>query len=145
MKTGVGQGYVLTTLLFNFVVDWILSRTIEDKKRGIRWKLSTTLEDLDYADDLAFVSHSNRDMQEKTNRLKLFASQAGLRANSTKTEVMALNVNNPTPIKLGDEVLRYVDRFTYLGSVFTRGGGADEDINRRLTKARTAFRMLEPV
>jgi len=74
---------VLSNLLVNFVVDWILSRTIEDKKRGIRWKLSTTLEDLNYADDLAFISHSNRDMQEKTNRLKLFASQAGLRVNST--------------------------------------------------------------
>jgi len=58
---------------------------------------------------------------------------------------MALNVNNPAPIKLGNEVLRYVDRFTYLGRVFTKGGGADEDINRRLSKARTAFRMLEPV
>jgi len=43
---------------------------------------------------------------------------------------MALNVNNPTAIKLGDEVLRYVGRFTYLGSLFTKGGGADEDINR---------------
>ena len=84
-------------------------------------------------------------MQKKTNRLKSFASQAGLRVNSTKTEVMALNVNNTTPIKLGDEVLRYVDRFTYLGSVFTKGGGADEDINRRLSQASTAFRMLEPV
>ena len=58
---------------------------------------------------------------------------------------MTLNVNNPTPIKLGDEVLRYVDRFNYLGSVFTKGGGADEDVNRRLSKARTTFRMLEPV
>ena len=71
-------------------------------------------------------------MQEKTNRLKSFASPAGLRVNSTKTE-------------LGDEVLRYVDRFTYLGGVYTNGGGADEDINRRLSKARPAFRMLEPV
>ena len=58
---------------------------------------------------------------------------------------MTLNVNNPTPITLADEVLRYVDRFTYLGSVFTKGGGADEDVNRRLSKARTPFGMLEPV
>ena len=130
VKTGIRQGCVLSTLLFTFVVDWILSYTIEDKKRGHRWKLSTTLEDLNYAGDLAFVSHSHRDMQEKTNCLKLFASQTGLRVNSTKPEVVALNVNNPTPIKLGDEVLRYVDRFTYLGSVFTKGGGANEDINR---------------
>ena len=142
VKTGVRQGCVLSTLLFNFVVDWILSRTIEDKKRGIRWKLSTTLEDLVYADDLAFVSHFHRNMQEKTKRLRLFAS---ITVSSTKTEVMALNVHSPTPIKLGGEVFRYVDRFTYLGSVFTKGGGADEDINRRISKARTAFRMLEPV
>ena len=115
---GVRQGCVLSTLLFNVVIDWILSCTIEDKKRGSRSKLSKTLEDLDYADDLACVSHSHRDMQEKTNGLKSFPSQAGLRVNSTKTEVMELNIKNPTPIKLGDEVLRYVNRFTYLSSVF---------------------------
>ena len=68
VKTGVRQRCVLSTLLFNFVIDWILSRTIEDKKRGIRWKLSTALEDFDHADDLAFVSHAHPDMQEKTNR-----------------------------------------------------------------------------
>ena len=58
---------------------------------------------------------------------------------------MALNMNNPTPIKLGDKDLKYVDRFTYLGSVLTTDGGADKDIHNRLAKGRTAFRMLDPV
>ena len=36
--------------------------------------------------------------------------KSGYRVNTTKTEVMALNINNPTPIKLGDKDLKYVDR-----------------------------------
>ena len=52
---------------------------------------------------------------------------------------MALNINNPTPIKLGDKVLRYVNQFTYLRSVFTKGGGADEDINSRLSQSQNSF------
>ena len=145
VKTGVRQGCVLSTLLFNLVIDWVLSRTTEDQKRGIRWTLYSTLEDLDYADDLALVAHTHHHIQEKTDRLTTFAAQVGLRVNTKKTEVMTLNTNNPNPVKLGNDDLQYVDRFTYLGSIITTKGGADEDIKNRLNKARNAFRMLNSV
>ena len=58
---------------------------------------------------------------------------------------MALNTNNPNPVKLGDDDLQYVNRFTYLGSIITTEGGADEDIKNRLNKARNVFRMLNSV
>ena len=32
---------------------------------GIRWTPFTTLEDLDFADELALLSHTHQDMQEK--------------------------------------------------------------------------------
>jgi hypothetical protein len=38
----------------------------------------TTLEDLDFADDIALLSTKQDHMQEKTSRLSHFASQIGL-------------------------------------------------------------------
>jgi len=73
VKSGVRQGCVMSALLFNIVIDWVLSRATEDRRRGIRWTLSTVLEDLDYADDIALLSHSFSDMQEKTDRLNRFS------------------------------------------------------------------------
>ena len=38
-----------------------------------------------------------------------------------------------------------MDKFTYLGSVVSTDGGADEDIKSRISKARHAFRTLTPI
>lgn len=63
------QGYVMSGFLFIIVVDWIL-KSINDRKRGIRWKFMSTLEDLDYADDLALISSKCSNIEEKTTRLR---------------------------------------------------------------------------
>ena len=40
VKTGVRQGCVMSAVLFNIVIDWVLRRTREDEPpRGIRWTL----------------------------------------------------------------------------------------------------------
>ena len=41
VHTGVRQGCVMSTLLFNFVEDWIMQPTAEDQIRGIRWTPSS--------------------------------------------------------------------------------------------------------
>lgn len=69
VRTGMRQGFVMSGFLFITVVDWIM-RSTNDRKRGIRWKFISTLEDLDNADDLALISSKYSDIQEKTNRLK---------------------------------------------------------------------------
>ena len=35
------------------------------KRRGIRWTLTSLLEDLDFVDDIALLSHRHPDMQAK--------------------------------------------------------------------------------
>ena len=100
VHTGVRQGFVMSTLLFNLVVDWIMRRTTEDQIRGIRWTPFSYLEDLDYADDLALLSHTHTHIQEMTQRLNTFAKQVGLHISSKKTEIMALNTTNTRPIQI---------------------------------------------
>ena len=48
VDTGVRNGCVMSTLLFNLVVNWIMRRTTEDQFRSIRWTaLLSYMEDLD--------------------------------------------------------------------------------------------------
>ena len=85
VQTGVRQGCVMSGFLFIIVVDWIMRNT-NNKKRGIRWKFMSTLEDLDYADDLALISSKHSDMQEKTRRLHVVTEYTGLKINVDKTK-----------------------------------------------------------
>ena len=58
-------------MLFNIVIDWVMRRTTEDKTSGIKlcWTLFSALEDLDFADDLALVSHTHQHMQVKKHHV----------------------------------------------------------------------------
>ena len=40
-----------------------MRKTIENKRRGIRWTLTSLLEDLDFADDVALVSSTSDQLQ----------------------------------------------------------------------------------
>ena len=94
VKTCVRQGCPMSALLFNLTIDWVMRQTTSDRPRGIRWTLFSTLEDLEFADDLALVSHTHQHMQEKTTCLGMFAQQVGLKISQKKTEVMMLNIPN---------------------------------------------------
>jgi hypothetical protein len=56
-KSGMRQGYLLSLLLFLLVLDKVLPASLDGKARDIRWKLTETLEDLDYADDIYLLTH----------------------------------------------------------------------------------------
>ncbi|PVD25925.1 hypothetical protein C0Q70_13590 [Pomacea canaliculata] len=58
------------------------------ERKGIRWTMTmtatTTLEDLDFADDIALRSHRHQDMQEKTNAFSESAGNLGLKVSTQK-------------------------------------------------------------
>ena len=145
VKSGVRQGCVMSSLLFIIAIDWVMKRTTEDHSRGIRWSIFSTLEDLDFADDLALFSHTHQQMQAKTSRLSEFARQVGLKINEGKTEVMTLNNSNPLPIQVNGNNVSITEEFRYLGSIVRCDGGAGNDIRQRLNKANIASRMLNNV
>ena len=135
----------MSSVLFNIAIDWVLRRSVEDQRRGIRWTPFSTLEELDFADDLALLSHAWRHIQEKTDRLSIFSNHVGLTISLKKTEAMCVNVPSPIEIRVRGQGILYTDKFTYLGSVFCQDGGTDVDIRNRLNKARNAFMSLRSV
>ena len=145
MLTGVRQGCLLSPFLFLLVIDWIMRRTTEKHQDGIQWTLTTRLEDLDFADDIALLSHNRRSMQSKLTRLAKISMQTGLRISKSKTKVMRVNTRNVDRIELAEDEIDEVEDFAYLGSNISKDGGSDQDIRVRIGKARTAFTILTPV
>ena len=47
----------------------VVRKATAEKRRWIRWTLTTLLEDLDFADDTALLSSNFNDLHEKTGRL----------------------------------------------------------------------------
>ena len=145
VKTGVRQGCLLSPFLFLLVINWIMKTTTTGRNNGIQWTLLTQLDDLDFADDLALLSHNHRQMQDKTSRLAETSAGTGLSINLKKTELMKINSTVDTPVTVEGESIREVQSFIYLGSVVDRQGGTDQDVKARTGKARAAFVMLKNI
>ena len=119
VKSGGSQGCIMSGLLFNIVIDWVLCKTTEGRIKGIRWTLTSLLEDLDYADDIVLLSHSSSDMQDKDERLNLFAQQVGLNINTQKTEVMTVSTaaQGRLPLDPGGKRKRRLPKSTWRKTV----------------------------
>ena len=145
VKTGVRQGCLLSPFLFILAIDWIMRAVTNQKRNGIQWTLWSQLDDLDFADDLALLSHNHQQMQEKTSDLHHTSVQVGLTLNKRKTKILRINAGTDEPVTIEGEELGEVASFIYLGSVMDKSGGTDADVKTRIGKARSAFNMLKKV
>ena len=145
VRTGVRQGCLLSPFLFILVIDWVMKTATKEKRNGIQWTMLTQLDDLDFADDLALLSHSHRQMQDKTTELALISERVGLKINKRKTKILRTNATCETPIMLEGETLDEVKDFRYLGSIVDTHGGTEADVKKRISKARVAFHLLSNV
>ena len=51
------------------VMDWVMRRTVGHGENGIRWKFTSKLDVLDFADDVVLISSTKQQIQDKTARL----------------------------------------------------------------------------
>ena len=135
VKTGVRQGCLLSPFLFLLAIDWILKSSTVGHRKGLQWTLTQQLDDLDYADDIASLSHSGAQMQNKTSILEERSRKAGLLINTAKIKVMKINSGSSRKIRVNDADIEEVESFTYLGSVVDTSGGSDADVANRINKA----------
>ena len=84
MLTVARQGCLLSPFLFLLSIDWIMRRTTEANRDGIQWTLTTRLEDLDFADDIALLSHNHQGMQAKVTRLAKISAKTSLRISNSR-------------------------------------------------------------
>ena len=68
----------------------MMRRVTSDRPRGITWGLTARLEDCDFADDIALLAHTQKDMQEKTERVDNVGRSVGLNISQGKTKLMKM-------------------------------------------------------
>ena len=145
VRTGVRQGCLLSPFLFLLAMDWVMRRSTAGRGNGIQWTMWTQLNDLDFADDLALLSHTQQQMQEKTSTISANSACIGLNIHRGKTKVLRVNSPSTSAIMLDGGALEEVDEFTYLGSIVNKRGGTDADVRVRIGKARVAYLQLKNI
>jgi len=145
INTGVKQGCILSPFLFCLAIDWILKESVDNKKCGLRWTFTETLEDLDFADDIVLLSQTYRHIQAKTHAVQSNAQKLGLNINAGKTKLMRINTKSNETVKMGSDSIEDVESFTYLGTKITKDGNSQNEITSRLSKARQTFSRLKHI
>ena len=123
IKTGVKQGCNMSGFLFLIVMDWIMNRSVGQGEDGIRWKFTSKLDDLDFADDIVLLSSTRQQLQNKTARIDREAKRVGLKINVDKTKVMKINAKNQEGIDINGSNIDEASEFTYLGAKVCKEGG----------------------
>ena len=72
-----------------------------------------------FADDAAFVAHSEQELQSLMDRFSLACVEFNLTISLKKTTVIGQNTPAPPTISIGNYNLEVVEKFCYLGSTST--------------------------
>ena len=143
---GVKQGCNMSGFLFLMVLDWVMRRTVGNGENGIRWKFTSKLDDLDFADDIALLSSTKQQMQYKLNKFDAEARRVGLKINVEKTKMMRINPSSQEQFTIGtQDRIEDVEEFSYVGATVYKDGGGMKDLKNRLSKARGAFIRLKKI
>jgi len=81
-------------MVFLVAVDWVILKTIENKRRGISWTLTSLLEDLDFANDVALLSSVRDQLQRIRLDLLPAVKQLDLNISRKKNKTMQLRIQH---------------------------------------------------
>ncbi|VDP23616.1 unnamed protein product [Schistosoma margrebowiei] len=122
-----------------------MKTSTSEGKHGIQWTSRTQLNDLDSADDLALLSQTQQQIQEKTTSVAAASAAVGVNIHKGKNKVIRYTTACTNPVTIDGEDLEDVKTFTYLGSVTDEHGGSDVDVKARIDKARAAYLQLKNI
>ncbi|VDP70095.1 unnamed protein product [Schistosoma curassoni] len=122
-----------------------MKTSTSEGKHNIQWTAQNELDDLDFADDLALLSHTHEQIHIKTAGVSAVSTSVGLNIDKGKTKIYKYNTENSNPITVDGETLEDVESFTYLGSIIDEQGGSHADVKKRIGKARVAFLQLKNI
>jgi hypothetical protein len=136
------QSKSISPLLFLLAIDWIMKKATDGRRNCFQWTMFNHLDDLDFFDDIALLSHSHQQMQEQLTQVERRAAATGLRINTKKIKVLKSNTKTRADLRVNGQNLEEVDSCTYLGSEVDNIRGSDQDVKIRIGKTRTVFNMM---
>jgi hypothetical protein len=175
MKTGVKQGCLLSPVLFNIYIDFVMRQILEQVEvEGVtmRYRLGdlwysgrgngddVKLLSLMYADDIAVMCQNIQDLEKFIKAFEKVTQRFGLTMNIKKTCVMSLKqferttcntkkkteiADVPFDITIRNQKIEKVDEFNYLGCCVSKDQTQSKDIESRVSKASNAFNSLRRI
>ncbi|VDP65299.1 unnamed protein product, partial [Schistosoma curassoni] len=114
-----------------------------ESDRGVDLLPGKRLLDLEYADDIVLLCNNAQAMQSPLNQLAINVRRYGMCFAPLKCKVLLQDWQNSNPVlTLDGEQIEVVEKFVYLGSCISAGGGVSDEINTRIVKARAAYANL---
>jgi len=109
---------------------------------GVEVNRNFTIGDLEYADDVVILGKTIDEVQSVLDRVGKYAAEIGLRVNVDKTKYFTNGIDSNQPLTIYGSPIGNVECFNYLGSSILPDGGAIDEIDTRINKARGAFIQL---
>ena len=117
MKAGVQQGSILSPLLYSIFIDKVVKEL--QKGPGIEMENGTKINNLLYADDIAIISKTAKDMNNLLSIAQRVVRERNFTFNNQKCVYTA---EREVILKLGSESIEKVGSFNYLGVQFNYKG-----------------------
>ncbi|VDP53995.1 unnamed protein product [Schistosoma curassoni] len=108
-----------------------METSTSEGKHGMQW--TTRMQQ----DDLALLSHTKQQMQEKMTNVAAASAAVGPNIHKGNSTILR--------ITLDGEDLEDVKTFTYLGSIIDEHGGSNETVKVWISKARAAYLQMKNI
>ncbi|KAA3678185.1 uncharacterized protein DEA37_0012315 [Paragonimus westermani] len=109
---------------------------------GVDLLTGERLTDVDYADDKVFLFYNFQAALTMLDAILRSAKYFGMRFGASKCKVLLQGCCDHVDLMLDNVVTVVVDRFVYLGSCISSGGGVGNEIEARISKSRAVFTNL---
>uniref|UniRef100_A0A2S2QSL5 LINE-1 reverse transcriptase n=1 Tax=Sipha flava TaxID=143950 RepID=A0A2S2QSL5_9HEMI len=140
IKRGIRQGCSLSPYLFNIFVEEIMDKY---KRNSNGTSINgEKIRCIRFADDIALVSESEKDMQKSLTTLTKILQEYQMKINAKKTKTMVVTKAKEIPVvkvEVNNHLIEQVQQFKNLGSTITSDGKCSIEIRQRIAMAKRAF------
>ncbi|CAF4752909.1 unnamed protein product [Pieris macdunnoughi] len=142
IERGVRQGDPLSPKLFIAVLETIFQK-LDWKNSGV-YINGQYLNNLRFADDIAVIAETAKDLDEMMRSLDCESSKIGLEMNVNKTKILTNNRERQIVIK-GNNI-EYVRQYIYLGKQISfKTSNNEEEVTRRINTTWKKFWALKEI
>ena len=134
ITVGVHQGSALSPLLFNICMDTVTA----DIQTAHPWTLL-------FADDVMLAHRTRRGLERLVQTWKDRLEEYGMKLNISKTEYLQCGPQTDGSIKVGDQDLKKVEQFKYLGSYVSADTDSLHDARMKTNAAWQKWRQVTGV
>lgn len=139
IKRGIRQGCILSPVLFNLYSEYLIEEALNNSS-GLKIN-GQNVNNIRFADDTVLIAESIEDLQGMVKALNDECKVFGMSLNAKKTKIMVIDKKEKVrcKIKVDGKELEQVKEYKYLGTWITDDGRCEEEVRRRIGKAKNDF------